>query len=159
MHRRQLEIDAIALGTGPSFWELVKGRIPSGFRYGCSTIPAHLKLDVYCYGDAVHEPDLPMDRTEVVATPRCWEEGMTPFGDFPHGGSGGGMAISVACHRHQSVALVGFDGFPEDGPDGPCHLWMQDNRELIRFWLRRGKRIVSLMSKSFLDDLVERISI
>ena len=80
--------------------------------------------------------------------------GITPFGDLPHGGSGG-MAISLACHRHTTVALIGFDGYPDDGPDGAMHDWMKNNREMIRFWLNRGKRIISLMPKSFLDDLVE----
>lgn len=156
-NRSELKLDAIAMGTGPSFWEFIRGPIPWGFRYGCSTIPAYIKLDVYCYGDAVHEPDLPLDRTEIVATPRCWNESMTPFGDLPHGGSGGGMAISTACHRHQIVAIVGFDGFPDDGPDGFYRQWMSDNRELVRYWLRRGKRLLSLMEQSFLNDLLEPV--
>ncbi len=157
LNGRELKVDAIAMGTGPSFWKFVKGPIPHGFRYGCSTIPAYIKLNVYGYCDPVHEPDLPTDGTEIVATPHVWQEGMTPFGDLQHGGSGGGMAISLACHRHTTVALIGFDGFPDDGPDGFYNNWMQVNREIVRSWLNRGKRIISLMPKSFLDDLVEHV--
>lgn len=146
------KIEAIALGSGPSVKPWIEaGDIPNVPKYGCSWLPAFLKLDVYTYGDVIHAPDLPRDGTRIVATERAWSDGMERFDvNFPHGGQAGGMAITLACRDHNIIGLIGFDGGRP--ADHPCDGLL---RGLLTFWKARGKKFISLMPRSDFDDLME----
>jgi hypothetical protein len=152
-----LVLDAIAIGTGPSFFDWIRSPLPEGKRYGCGVVPQFLDVDVYALGDVVHCRHAPPDRP-VYATRRIIDSVgdperflLYPEDDLPHGGSSGGMALSLACRSHAVVGLIGFDGFDID--DG----FITAFRELICYWKNRGKRLISLMPQSAFDDLLEAL--
>lgn len=152
--KEPLLLDAVVMGVGPGIREFLKHPLPLGVKYGCSYLPSLIKLDVYCIGDAVHEFDLPTDDTEIVCSYPIDRQGYTEFGTLPHGGSSGGMAISMACARHKIIGLAGFDGqFAEDDDDAIP--FISKTTRLLQFWLNRGRRIISLMPKSPFDNMIE----
>lgn len=149
-------LEALAIGTGPSFFAWVRRPLPSGKRYGCGIASRHLDLDVYALGDEVHWNNIPLDKT-VYVTQRLRDSHADaqrylafPEDDLPHGGSSGGMALSLACRSHDIVGLIGFDGhgLPEE--------FVAAFRGLIRYWQSRGKRLISLMPDSVFHEVLER---
>ena len=150
-----LRLDALALGTGPSFYEWIKHPLPAGKRYGCGVSSLYLRLDAYAYGDAIHESHLPTNDfhpgVEIHGTDRVWRPGLILWDDaIPHGGSSGGMALSLACATHQRIGVIGFDG--HQMPDE----FVARFRDLLRYWQSRGKELVSLMPSSVFDDVLAK---
>lgn len=149
-------LDAIAIGTGPSFYDWVRRPLPRGMRYGCGAAARFIDVDHYLLGDAVHREHVPVDKP-VYVTRRVidqWPEAsrylVFPEAELPHGGSSGGMALSLACRDHAVIGLIGFDGFRVD------ETFVEGFRRLIIYWNDRGKRLVSLMERSAFDDVLER---
>ncbi len=148
-------IEAIVLGTGPSFFAAIRRPFPHAKRYGCGIASQHVELDVYALGDEVHGNHVPLGTT-VYITQRLRDAHPEatylayPEDELPHGGSSGGMALSLACREHDVVGLIGFDGhgMPDD--------FVASFRALLAWWKTRGKRLVSLMPDSVFDDLLER---
>lgn len=154
--RSAMHLDAIVLGTGPSFLNAIRSPIPSGTRYGCGVVPLFLDVDVYALGDVVHLDHVPSDRP-VYATQRVRDAVADPGrflaypeDELPHGGSSGGMALSLACRSHGVIGLIGFDGHGKDDA------FITGFQELIRYWQIRGKRLMSLMPDSMFHDLLDR---
>lgn len=147
-------LEAIAIGTGPSFFAWIRRPLPVGQRYGCGVVTRWIQVDVYALGDIVHIAHAPLDGPvfatrqvrDAVGGESNWRE--FPEDELPHGGSSGGMALSLACRDHDVVGLIGFDGFGMNAEFQACF------RELLRFWQSRGKRLVSLMPASAFDDLL-----
>lgn len=153
--RQTIVLDAIVFGTGPSFYQAICGPLPLSKRYGCGIVPEFLDVDVYALGDVIHLKHVPPD-TPVYATRRIREAVPDarrflsyPEDELPHGGSSGGMALSLACQAHDVVGLVGFDGY------GMNDEFVIRFRDVIRFWQARGKRLVSLMPASVFHDLLQ----
>ena len=106
------ELDAIAIGTGPSFYEWLKTPPPEGVKlYGSGVSSRHIKLDVYAIGDTCHIPNIPKDAVVYgTDTMLRYSDKILPYGHtYPHGGSSGGMAISLACLYHDRIGIVGCD--------------------------------------------------
>lgn len=151
---RPLLLDAIVIGTGPSFCAWVRQPLPAGLRYGCGAATRWVEVDVYALGDVVHignvPPCVPVYATrkvrDAISTLNDWLA--FPEDELPHGGSSGGMALSLACRNHQTIGLVGFDGFGLDTE------FQANFRRLLRYWQSRGRRLVSLMPASAFDDLL-----
>lgn len=148
-------LDAIAIGTGPSFYEWVRQKLPRGLRYGCGEAAKFIELDRYLLGDVVHLQHVPAG-IPVYATRRVIESAPDagqwlefPEAELPHAGSSGGMALSLACRDHNVIGLIGFDGFGVD----PA--FVEAFRRLILYWQSRGKLLISLMPHSAFDDVLE----
>jgi hypothetical protein len=148
-------VESIVLGTGPSFFDAIRRPLPPGKRYGCGIASRHVELDVYALGDEVHWNHAPLGTT-VYITQRVRDGHPEsaylayPEDELPHGGSSGGMALSLACRDHDVVGLIGFDsqGMPDE--------FVAAFRALLTWWKARGKRMVSLMPACAFDDLLER---
>lgn len=193
-------IEAIAIGTGPSFYEWIKTPIiqyelpaftsddpspqeaPQLYEprlFGCGVVPNYINgLDTYCYGDLTHLRNIPDPDGEFHPGVKIYSGGrnindlkdadrtqfkttipMLDFGelDIPHGNSSGGMAVSCACLRYNVVGLVGFDGHfakefsSKEGYDD--FVWRF--RFIINYWQNRGRRLISLMTDSIFNPILE----
>ena len=154
-------MDAIAIGSGPSFFEWVRGELPAGRRYGAGVVSQYLALDVCCIGDLVHRPRLQIG-TLTYASRRVFEaldraDWLLCYDTLglPHGGSSGGMCVSLAALFHQRIGLVGFDGLDESESAENAR-WNADFRRLLTDWQSRGRTFVSLMPTSRFDDVLQR---
>jgi len=151
------ELDAIAIGTGPSFYEWLNTPRPENVKfYGSGVSSKYIKLDVYTIGDSCHIQNIPRYEAVTYGTHMMLSHSdkMLPYdGDtYPHGGSSGGMAISLACLHHDRIGLVGYDG--------PCGIldldmkWIKNTIDVLEFWIDRGKKIVSLMPHSCFNEVL-----
>lgn len=144
---------AVAIGTGPSFFEWAKNPTPGLVRYGCGVASKYLRLDYYALGDCEHykhvPPGVPTYATSSVLDDPKAPKGLMPFdGDvLPHGGSSGGMAVSLAARNHRVVYLIGFDGFEEGIEDR----WKANHAKLLEFWQERGRKFYSLMPATWFN--------
>lgn len=139
-----LPYDAIAIGTGPSFYPWLRSEIPDVPKIGAGASGKCLKLDAYCIGDVTHRRHMQIG-TPTYATGTIF--GLLPQEDWiylydqfnvSHKGSSGGMAVSIACLFHRRVALIGFDGGMSGNADGNFHT-------LLSEWKDKGRKFVSLM--------------
>ena len=175
------DLTAIAIGTGPSFYEWIKTPMieyrrsePSGqdiiFQpklYGCGIVPLYVNnLFAYGYGDVTHVDHIPDPNAPFH--PGCLnysgtrnlqdKPGLLPYTDLdlPHGNSSGGMALSMACLHHDVVGIIGFDGYPSGFLSYQANQdFVNDFRYLINYWQNRGRRIISLMPKSVFNPIIE----
>lgn len=142
---------AVAIGTGPSFFEWVKNPTPGLVRYGCGVASKYLRLDYYALGDSDHyshiPPGVPTYATERVLSDPTAPAGLMPFDEhvLPHGGSSGGMAVSLAARNHRVVYLIGFDGF---GEGEEVAGFVEKFSDLLEFWQGLGRKFYSLMPSS-----------
>lgn len=139
-----LPFDAIAIGTGPSFYPWLRSEIPNVPKYGAGASGKCLRLDAYCIGDLMHERHMQLGVTTYASATvfgllpqEDWIHLYDQFGNS-HGGSSGGMALSMACVFHRRVALIGFDGGMSGNADGNFHT-------LLSEWKDKGRTFVSLM--------------
>lgn len=146
---RNLNIQAIAFGNGPSFYSWIGRPVPNVKTFGCSIGPVYRKFDYYCYGDIVHKDSMLLaleQGTIVYSSKRNIVDHplrMILFDEdiLPTGCSSGGMALSLACYMYDVVGLVGYDGYTDP----------QANHDLgvvIDCWQKRGKQLISLMPQS-----------
>lgn len=172
------KLQAIAFGTGPSFFRFVDDCLLDQYLtrfeggpslYGCGKVPLYINgLRYYGYGDVIHCDNVPDGRPSDPHHPGCityagtrnlgdgrsnggYMPPLLPYADLdlPHGNSSGGMAISMACLHHDIVGIVGFDGDRASfGSDEAHENFVNDFRKLINYWTNRGRRIVSLMPSS-----------
>lgn len=154
-----LPLDAIAIGSGPSFFDWVRGELPAGRRYGAGIVSRYMALNVYCIGDIAHLPHLQLG-TLTYATRRVFDalersEWLLCYDtlELAHGGSSGGMAVALACLFHRRIGLIGFDGLDEN-ESADNRQWNEDFRRLLTHWQARGRTFVSLMPESKFDDLL-----
>lgn len=148
-----LDGDGLAIGTGPSFHKWRKNPTVGMKRYGCGIASQFVPLDVYTVGDTGHYADVPQTipvyGSKAIITEGkcpCPRENLREFNnDIPHGGSCGGMAVSVACMFHSRVFLVGFDG--HDVKD-QVENFIPQFSDLLEFWRLRGRELYSLMDST-----------
>jgi hypothetical protein len=141
------ELDAIAIGTGPSFYEWLKTPPPEGVKfYGSGVSSRYIKLDVYAIGDPCHIPNIPKYDAVIYVTDWMLSHSDKTFpydGDtYPHGGSSGGMAISLACLYNDRIGIVGYDG--------PCGILDLEEKDMFPFTEYTVKFVICLAIGSFL---------
>ena len=163
-------LDVIVIGTGPSFYEWLKTPVPEGVKlYGCGVVSRYLDLDVYAIGDICHLPNMPNNHSSHCE--HCGHSrkntivygtiGMLVYDDrmlyydwhlYPHGGSSGGMAVSLACLHYERIGVIGLDG-----PTGMLEIDMQvikDTIDVFQYWKDKGKKIYSLMPHSVYNEVL-----
>lgn len=169
-------LSAVVVGAGPSAKFLLGCQKPVSQKwYGAGNVPLYLpNIDVYALGDSTHFASVPKYECQVYITDKDFYK--DPYGPrfcsstqiskmqvwnleelstYGHGGSSGGMALSLACIKHDTIGLIGFDGYKRDGsPYDPP--WQSSHTKLICEWVNRGKRLISLMPCSvFNPDLIQ----
>lgn len=153
------ELDCLVLGGGPSTPKFLKSYIPDLAqlpRIGCGDVGTYCELDYYCLGDPRRKKDAPKNnRTIIYAHHLIWEPGMIKFPDnLPHGGSSGGMAVSIACLNYDNVGLIGFDGFNHSGFENYDDFVACFKTEIIDYWTSKGKNLYSLMDDSIFNEFL-----
>lgn len=154
-------IEAIAIGTGPSFYDWIRlPRDPTIKLVGCGRCTLYVNnLDYYVYADSIHEPHLP--QPHFHPTVEVWAHSRRHIpnlgwnkwdGEIPHGGTSGGMAISLACLKFQNVGLIGFDGY---GLPNEFVIGMND---LLCYWQKRGKTLYTLMPNSMFNNRLKDLA-
>lgn len=146
-----MNFTAIAIGTGPSFYRWIDEleSPPACVRYGCGVASKFIDLDVYCINSGVHRGNIPagvptfsrMRTMDYVPGGFLWPE------SWPIASQVGGMCVQLAALNHLRVGLIGFDGPIEPRIDG-------EFREILRFWIKKGRVFTSLMERSAFDDLL-----
>lgn len=162
---KQMNLNCIVLGMGPSLFEWLKGKAADrGFPapydaslkipyIGTGKSAEHVPLNSYCYACVPKRDQVPGYPVTVWAREEVIEPGMVLFPPYlPRGGSAGGMALSLAASYYQHIGLVGFDG----GSNVPDY-FVSDFIGLIRYWKARGKMFYSLMPESVFDHVLEPI--
>lgn len=164
-----LDIESIAIGTGPSFFRLMNDLkyaslhvdLHDYFRangveriYGAGVVSAYVKnLSAYCYGDIGRVDFIPEKNSLYQHGCRCYaternindHPQLQKFPELPlrPEGSSGGMALSLACFESWSIGLIGFDC----GSDVPQE-FVEGIYRLIDYWKKEGRKLYQLTANN-----------
>ena len=156
-------LECIVLGTGPSLLDFLlehnKESLKGITLIGCGRLV--IDVDIYCYGDPRRRPDVPdVETTEVYAHQFVHEPGMIRWQEeWPHGGTAGGMAVTVACLKFDRIGLIGFDGFRTPEFEHYDNFVINFNNEILDYWQARGKKLYSLMSHSIFNERLLKLDV
>lgn len=185
-------LPAIAIATGPSYRKIIGVDIPQSCHvYACSYLARHVqRIDSYMLADTSHIPSLPPYPCDLVIThsgmlnwnfnesdDRVFEWTCDPWkvndwkkrsdirnAEVPISEAiqTGVFTLMMALQRHNTVGVLGFDGFNEHGISHQENMPERETMQYVNKWLlhfftqlkqeRPDAKLVSLMDATVFRD-------